>query len=135
MAITNFDELVEAARREPQPQTMLMLFVRTTLEESHTSEDLERFERGEGGALQPVMSVDRLAANMGNFSSLVAEADQRSTEWDKILIGCLDGQNGSQASGDQVERALDQMIARVKEGASLAGLIAFTREEEPIAFE
>ena len=76
MNIENFDDLLHAARVQPEPQCLLLVFARVDLPENSSESERANFEAGQGGALVPTMSVDlphaRLAA-LDGFEALRAE--------------------------------------------------------------
>ena len=53
MQIQHFDDLLRAARAQPEPQRLLMVFVGTELPEGASPEQRARFAQGEGGAWCP----------------------------------------------------------------------------------
>ena len=50
MIITGFQSLLDAARQQPEPQRLLLVFTRAELPEKATAEQRAKFEQGEGGA-------------------------------------------------------------------------------------
>ncbi len=58
MNISNFDELLQAARAQAQPQRLLFVFAGVELPDDSTPEQAASFAAGEGGALVPLMVVD-----------------------------------------------------------------------------
>ena len=54
--ISSFDDLLRAARSQPEPQRLLFVFAGAELPEDCTPEQRARFEAGQGGALTPMMS-------------------------------------------------------------------------------
>lgn len=134
MNIEHFDDLLRAARAQPQPQCLLLVFVQVTLPDDSTEAERADFEAGQGGALLPVMCVDlapeRLAV-MDSFDALRAEADGRSTGWDMVLAGALAGQAGRGPDDASVNAALDRLLERVQQG-DIGGLIPFSRSGEAL---
>ena len=59
MNITSFDDLLTAARAQPEPQRLLFVFAAAELADDSTEEQRLQFEAGQGGALVPVMTVDK----------------------------------------------------------------------------
>ncbi|MDO9479321.1 MAG: ribonucleotide reductase subunit alpha, partial [Hydrogenophaga sp.] len=58
MNIATFDDLLSAARAQPLPQRLLLVFAGIELPDDATPTERAGFERGEGGALVPQMCVD-----------------------------------------------------------------------------
>ena len=85
MNITCFDDLLTAARTQPQPQTLLMVFVDVELPPDASPQERARFEQGQGGALTPRMCVDRSLVDLSDWTRLAAEADQQSRDWRMVM--------------------------------------------------
>lgn len=132
-SISSFDDLVRAAREQPAAQRILFVFVKTSLQKDANAEQRARFERGEGGALLPLFCVDLGPDDIPGFDALRAEADQQSSDWDKVLVACMDAPSGRAKT--RVDEALKAMIGRVQAGESLAGYLCFARDGNPVLFE
>jgi len=57
-----------AAKQQPEPQRLLFLFLKASLPEDHGEEEADRFHSGQGGALQPIMCVDKTADELGSWN-------------------------------------------------------------------
>ncbi len=125
---TDFDSLLQAARREPEPQRLLFVFLQPVLPEEHTEEEARRFQQGEGGALEPVVCVDKGLDELTTFEDLVAESERTGTAWQIMLIASLAGKNGDDPSEKEVEDALQMMLKTVGTGGSLSKFVAFRRD-------
>jgi hypothetical protein len=66
--ISTFDDLLRAAREQPEPQRLLFVFAGAELPEDSTPEQRRRFAAGAGGALIPLMYVDKTPEELGTFS-------------------------------------------------------------------
>lgn len=134
MNIEHFDDLLCAARAQPEPQCLLLVFARVELPEGSSAAERADFEAGQGGALEPTMSVDlppaRLAA-LTDFTALRAEADQHSADWVIVLAGALGGRAGQPPDDATVGDALERLVQRVSAG-DLGGLIPFNRAGETL---
>ncbi len=134
MNIEHFDDLLRAARAQPQPQCLLLVFVQVALPEDCSAAERADFEAGQGGALVPVMCVDlapdRIAVLAG-FDQLRAEADGRSAGWQMVLAGAMGGQAGRAPDDAAVSGALDRLVQRVQMG-DIDGLIPFNRAGEAL---
>lgn len=133
MQIESFDDLLNAARNQPIPQHMLFVFLRTRLPKDATDVEKSGFERGEGGAFQPISCVDFPASEVSSFELLTREADKLSEAWDKVLVACID-HSGDSGQRVAIDRALKLMISRVESGADLSGLACFDRQGVPLRF-
>ena len=89
MNITCFDDLLTAARTQPQPQTLLMVFVDVELPPDASPQERARFEQGQGGALTPRMCVDRSLVDLTpRHTSVIVdlhEGEAMATVWTNDL--------------------------------------------------
>ena len=113
MIVTGFQSLLDAARQQPEPQRLLLVFTRAELPEKATAEQRTKFEQGEGGALVPVMYVDKKPDELQSFDELVEESRHTGQSWDMMFVGCLSGQGGREPSDDTVQKALETMIMSI----------------------
>jgi hypothetical protein len=134
MPIHCFDDLLRAAALQPLPQRMLFVFLKTSLPTESSAEEMQRYATGAGGALEAKFCADLRADEVKGFPSLVAEADQTSPDWDKVLIACMDDVAGDAPAKRQVEQALKTMVGRISSGGNLHGYLCFTRAGEPLQF-
>lgn len=113
---------------------MLFIFLRASLPDDHNAEDADRFHSGQGGALQPIMCVDKTLDELSSFSALVAEAERIEKDWQIVLVAGLAGRNGVVPSSDDAEQPLKMMLHAVENGGDLSRYMAFDREGEPVQF-
>ena len=66
MNITQFADLLVAARAQEEPQRLLLVFAAAELPKDATPEEAQRFANGEGGALKPVLGVDKLPQELAD---------------------------------------------------------------------
>ena len=59
MTISSFDDLLLQARQQAEPQRLLFVFSGAELPDDATAQQRARFEAGAGGALTPLMCVDK----------------------------------------------------------------------------
>ncbi len=130
--IADFDDLLRAASNQPKPQRMLFVFMKTVVQKDYTAEQRAAVEADEGGALMPQFCVDLTPPEVSSLSALVQEADQQSSDWDKVLIACMD--DDVAAASKRATEALENMIARVQTGGDLSGYLCFTRQGDPVRF-
>lgn len=122
-----FDQLVAMARQQPEPQRLLFVFVGAELPDDAGPEQRARFERGEGGALVPLMTVDKAPDELAGFPALAAEADAQRADWLMVFVGALPGRGTEPPSGKDVERALQRIEDRIKQGL-VGGLLVLDRD-------
>lgn len=133
MNITCFDDLIAAARTQPTPQTLLMVFVDVELPSDASPQERERFEQGQGGALTPRMCLDRAAAELTGWPALSAEADQQSRDWRMVMVAALSGRTGQPPKDEAIEQALNRMVMAVHQG-QIEGFIPFDRQGQAVHF-
>ena len=131
MDISNFDDLLRAARTQPEPQRLLFVFARAVLPDDSTPEQRARFEAGEGGALAPLMAVDRTPDDLGTFAALVEESRQFGADWAVVFVASLPGRAGRPPTSKEADQPLQRMIESIKAG-SIGSFIPFDRRGEPV---
>lgn len=131
MNILNFDDLLSAARRQPEPQRLLFVFAQAVLPDDSTAEQRARFEAGEGGALAPLMAVDKTPEEIRTFAALVEESRQFGPDWAVVFVASLPGRAGRPPTSQEVDQPLQRMIESIKSG-SFGAYIPFDRRGEPV---
>lgn len=132
--ITDFQSLLEVARAEPDPQQFLFVFARSELPDEHDAQQVQRFQAGRGGALVPVMYVDKMPEELTTFAALVEESRQMSDNWQVVIVAILGGFNGQPPGPQQTEDAFRNLIGTLKAGGKMDQLLAFDRNGEPLQF-
>ncbi len=112
MEISSFDDLLRAARAQARPQRLLFVFAAAVLPDAPTPAQRAAFEAGEGGALQPLMCVDKAPDELSGFAQLVEESRQFGADWQIVFAGAMDA--AGEAATDQ---ALERLVASVRDGA------------------
>jgi hypothetical protein len=134
MEISHFNDLLAAARAQPEPQRLLMVFASASLPDDASDEQKARFEAGESGELAPLMCVGKDPALLADFAALVDEARALDAAWALVFAAALSGSAGQPPSDSQVDAALQRMVESVKSG-NLAGLIPFDRQGEAVQLD
>jgi hypothetical protein len=129
--ISNFDDLLRAAREQPEPQRLLFVFAQAVLPDDSTAEQRTRFEAGEGGALAPLMSVDKTPEELGTFAALVEESRQFGPDWAVVFVASLPGRAGRPPTSQDADQPLQRMIESIKAGA-IGSYLPFDRWGEPV---
>ena len=133
MEITSFNDLLQAARAQPEPQRLLFVFAGAELPASASAAQRAQFDAGEGGELAPLMCVDKPASELTGFEALAAEAATAGPPWAIVFVTALSGRNGMAPSSDDAREPLQRMVESVKAGR-LDGLLPFERRGEPVHF-
>jgi hypothetical protein len=131
MNISHFNDLLQAARAQPEPQRLLLVFTAASLPGNATAEQRAGFEAGESGELAPLMCVDKDPLALIDFEALAAEAATLGPAWALVFAAALSGQGGVPPADGAVDAALQRMVEAVKSG-NLSGLIPFDRRGEAV---
>jgi hypothetical protein len=131
MNITNFDDLLRTARVQSEPQRLLFVFANADLPEDSTPEQRERFQAGQGGALVPLMSVDKNPEDLDTFAALVEESRQFGQDWAVVFVASLSGRDGRPPTSMQADQSLQRMIDAIKSGA-FGAFMPFDRHGQPL---
>lgn len=132
--ILDYGTLLTTARQQPEPQTLLFVFLQAALPDDHTPEEARRFAQGQGGALVPMFRVALEPDQLTTFADLVTEADAMGREWHVVLVAALDGSDGQPPSDDRVDEWLTKMQQTVEAGGNLGQFLAYNRDGEPVHF-
>jgi hypothetical protein len=133
MNISSFDDLLRTAREQSEPQRLLFVFANTVLPDDSTPEQRACFEAGQGGALTPLMSVDKTPEELGTFAALVEESRQFGRDWAIVFVTSLSGRDGRAPTSEEADRSLQRMIESIQTG-SFGSFIPFDRQGQPILF-
>ena len=131
--LSPFEHLRHAATSQPDPQRLLFVFAAAELPGDATPAQRERFAAGAGGALEPLMCVDKAPAELDTFESLVAESRNAGPAWQVVFAAGLSGRNGRAPDAAQIETALHTMVERVRSGR-LQGMLALDRTGDSLTF-
>jgi hypothetical protein len=134
MTISNFEELLQAARQQPEPQRLLFVFATAGLPDDATSAQRTRFAAGQGGTLAPLMCVDKAPDEIVSFETLVAQARAFGQPWDVVFVAALSGRAGSSPTAAQAEAPLQRMVESIKAG-DVGGYVPFDAQGQPIRFD
>lgn len=126
MTITSYADLLAAATKQAEPQRLLFVFAEAELPSGRTDAEKQRFHAGAGGALSPVMCVDKLPQELSSFESLVEESRQTGKNWNIVFVSSLSGRAEIAPGSDEAVASLELMIQAVKNGA-IGNFLAFNR--------
>ena len=134
MDISHFNDLLAAARHQPDTQRLLLVFAGASLPADATPDQRRTFEAGESGELSPLMCVDKDPAELTDFAALCEEAAAMGQPWVLVFAAALSGKGRMAPAAAQVEAALQRMVEAVKVG-QLQGLIPFDRQGEAVQLD
>ena len=130
---SHFDQLLQAAAAEPEPQRLLFVFASAELPDDASPVQRQRFAAGGGGNLVPLMCVDKANGELLGFEQLVAESQAAGPPWNVVFAAGLAGRNGQAPSAQQVEQALQKMVERVRSGR-IGSLLALDSSGQALEF-
>lgn len=133
MQLSSFNDLLRAARQQPEPQRLLFVFARVELPEAATAEQRERFERREGGTLSPCLCVDKAPSEVASFEALAAESANTGLDWDLLFISSLSGRAGIAPGSDEAAQPLRFMVNAINNGR-VADFAVFDRDGGIVQF-
>ena len=133
MDILSFDDLLQAARAQPEPQRLLFVFTGVELPKDSTPVQRERFEAGQGGALVPLMCVDKRPEELTSFAALVQESSQFAHNWGLVFAAALSGSVNRAPTTEDAEEPLQRMVESIKQGKTSA-FIPFDPQGQPVQF-
>jgi len=116
MNISSFDDLLATARQQAEPQRLLFVFASAELPPDSTAAQREHFLAGQGGALVPVMCVDKSPDELHSFADLVQESQQFGQAWNIVFAAALSGSAGIEPSSESTEKQLQRMVEAIKAG-------------------
>jgi hypothetical protein len=131
--ISGFDELLQAARSQAEPQRLLFVFAAAEVPDDATPAERAAFDAGEGGTLTPMMCVDKSPAELASFAELAAEAHAFGQRWDIVFAAALSGSAGRAPTSADAEAPLQRMVEAIKTGR-LGGFIPFDGQGETVRF-
>lgn len=132
MSISNFNDLLQAAKSQPEPQRLLFVFVAIEQPEDATDKEAQAFQSGKGGNLIPLACVDKTPEELAQgFQQLKSEADQFVPQWSMVFVGALGGSQPEAPSSEIAQPYLDQMIEMIKLGR-VASLNVFDKQGDAV---
>jgi hypothetical protein len=131
MNIASFDDLLQAARQQREPQQLLFVFAGAELPIDASAAQRADYEAGLGGELAPLMCVDKAASALSGFDALCSEAARAGPPWAIVFTAALSGRNSQPPSAADTDAALQHMVASIQAGR-LEGMLPFDRAGEPV---
>ncbi len=130
--LSTFDDLLQAARSQPDPQRLLFVFAGAQLPEDATPAQRASFEAGEGGALEPLMTVDKAPDELAGFDALAGESTSFGPEWSIVFVGAMSGRGGKHPTSEDAAAPLQRMVESIKQGA-IGNLMTFDRQGQAVS--
>lgn len=127
MNISNYADLLKAAKQQPEPQRLLFVFTKPELPEGYTEAQNQGFQAGTGGVLTPQMCTDKALDELGDFSDLVTESRQMGPDWKIVFVACLAGRAGVMPSTEEAQDHLKTMVNFIQNGA-ISKYLAFDQD-------
>ena len=127
MNIENFNTLLQVAHSQPQAQRLLFVFAAVELPDDATAQQKVEFEAGEGGALTPLMCVDKGLDELSTFEALAQEAQLLDSRWAMVFAAALAGASSTHPTSVDAEPHLQSMVEAIKRG-ELGRYLAFDRQ-------
>lgn len=131
MNISSFDDLLQAARQQPEPQRLLFVFAGAELPDDSSTAQRDQFVAGQGGALVPLMCVDKTPQELNSFADLVKESLEFGKPWNIVFAAAMSSTDGLPLSSEAAEKPLQKMVEAIKAG-NLGSYIPFDREGHPV---
>jgi len=116
MQISDFSDLLHAAKQQELPQRLYFVFAAIELPEDASPAQRVRHAAGGGGALVPVMAVDKSPDGLPDFETLVEEARHAGTPWDMVFVTTQALPNQQIPDAAEVEQTLTELIENIRMG-------------------
>lgn len=114
--ISSYTDLLKAADAESEPQRLLFVFCRAELPDDASEAEKAAFAKGEGGALTPVVCVDKAPDEVSDFGSLVEESRHTGQAWDVVFVAAMSGRGGMAPTSDEAQQPLTMMVESIRLG-------------------
>ncbi|MFC6439775.1 ribonucleotide reductase subunit alpha [Bowmanella sp. JS7-9] len=132
MNIESYTDLIKAAAMQDEPQRLLFVFAKAELPNGYTETQKQHFDQGMGGALAPVLCVDKLPDEVSDFVSLVEESKATGIDWDIAFVSTLGGRGGFAPNSDEATQPLKMMMEKIQ-GGMIADFLTFNKTGELVA--
>ncbi len=136
MNIQTFEDLLISARQQADAQRLLFVFAGSELPEDCTDEQRARFENGMGGAVVPLMMVDKTPEEISEFSQLIEEStefaqDHKARDWALVFVAALVGNGKIAPTSEDADMPLRSMVQAIKAG-SVNSFLIFDRQGQMV---
>jgi hypothetical protein len=114
--ISSYSDLIAETHAQPDPQRLLFVFCRAELPDDASAEEKAAFERGEGGALTPVICVDKSPEEAPDFAALAEESRTTGQAWDVVFVAAMSGRGGIAPTSDETQQPMTMMVESIRLG-------------------
>ncbi len=101
---------------QPEPQRLLFVFTAVELPDDATPAQRARFEAGQGGALVPLMCVDKAPEELSSCDALSRAAAQFDRPWGMVFASAMTGPLGLPPRSEDADEPLKTMVESIKQG-------------------
>ena len=129
MTIANYDDLLQAAKSQAEPQLLLFVFTKAELPDDATELEKTNFAQDLGGTLTPVVCVDKSPDELSDFAALLDESKKTGQDWDVVFVSSMSGHGGIAPNSDQAEQPLQMMVQAIQAGG-IGSFLAFSSTGE-----
>lgn len=130
--IDSYASFIAMANAQPEPQRLLWVFARAELPAGHTETQKQHFLAGHGGALEPVLCVDKLPSEVTQFATLVHESAETGMDWDIAFVASMSGRAGIAPNSDEAIQPMRLMLNKIQSGI-IAEFLTFDKHGELIS--
>lgn len=124
-----------ACTRQAEPQRLLFVFVGAEkpgeITPNRRVKESEMNDTRKGGALTPLMCLDKLASELGTFASLIETSVPAELSWDIVFVAGASEKPEIKVSRKETEQILKGMNQLIEEG-NIGRFLAFNRKGEII---
>lgn len=131
ISLSHFDDFLEIARQQAEPQRLLIILAKRELPEHHSLAQAKQFEDGVGGYLAPLVAVDKQPDEIARFHEFKEESEQIVGDWDAMFVGALVGM-GQLPTQEETDKAIEKMLNAVREG-KISAYLTFNNQGLPLS--
>ena len=131
MNIENFEAFRDAALVQALPQRLPFVFAGAHLPDESSAQQRAQCKAGTGGALVPLMCVDKSPDELSTFDAFMQEAAQFGVEWKFVFAGAVARVVGHAMGHEETEVTLHRMVEAIKCG-DFSNYLAFDRCGLPV---
>lgn len=133
MYISSYEDLLNVANEQAEPQRLLFVFSGAEKPGEITSnrrvKESELNDTRKGGDLTPVLCLDKLASELGKFTDLIETSVPAELNWDIVFVAGASENPDIEESRIETEQIFKGMTKLIEEG-SIGRFLAFNRKGE-----